>query len=146
MPYIPGFLTFREGPALIEAFGNLARTPDVILFDGQGVAHPRKMGIASHMGVIFDTPTVGCAKSRLVGQPECSLPLEKGSRVRLLDKGGEGIGAVLRSRRSVKPLYVSPGHRVGIEQAVEIVLSCCWKYRIPEPLRYADRLSKNPRL
>jgi deoxyribonuclease V len=144
MPYIPGLLTFREGPALIEAFGKLSHTPDLILFDGQGIAHPRKMGIASHMGVIFDIPAIGCAKSRLVGQPERELPQEKGSRVKLLDKDGDELGVVLRSRGNVKPLYVSPGHRVSMEQAVEIVLSCCGKYRIPEPLRHADRLSKHP--
>ncbi len=144
IPYIPGLLTFREGPALIEAFGKLTHAPDLILFDGQGIAHPRKMGIASHMGVILDIPAIGCAKSRLFGQPERELSQEKGSRVKLLDKDGGEIGALLRSRHSVKPLYVSPGHRVGMEQAADIVLSCCRKYRIPEPLRHADRLSKNP--
>ncbi len=143
MPYIPGLLTFREGPALLAAFEKLSKEPDVILFDGQGTAHPRGMGIASHMGVLFDRPAIGCAKSWLCGEPERELPPQKGAWVRLLDRG-KVIGAVVRSRDNVKPLYVSVGHRVGLEQAVGLVLSCCVKYRIPVPLSVADKLSKNP--
>jgi deoxyribonuclease V len=144
LPYIPGLLSFREAPALIEVFRKLSREPDIILIDGQGIAHPRRLGIASHIGLLYDKPTIGCAKSRLCGQPENELRTKKGAWVRLLDNKGKVIGAVVRSRDNVKPLYVSPGHRISLEQSVEIVLSCCRKYRIPEPLKEADRLSKNP--
>jgi deoxyribonuclease V len=144
MPYIPGLLSFREIPALIEAFKKLTLEPDIILCDGQGIAHPRGLGIATHIGLLYDRPTIGCAKSRLYGRPERELSPNKGAWVKLLADDGRAIGAVLRSRDNVKPLYISPGHRVSLEQSVEIVLSCCRKYRIPEPIRQADRLSKNP--
>lgn len=143
MPYIPGLLSFREGPALIAAFAKLTREPDIILCDGQGIAHPRGLGIASHIGLVFDKPSVGCAKSRLCGEPQAELPPQKGARANLLYKG-RVVGALLRSRDNVKGLYISPGHRVSLEQALELILSCCVKYRIPVPLREADRLSKNP--
>lgn len=139
-PYIPGFLTFREGPAIITAIKKLKTKPDVILFDGQGIAHPRGIGIASHLGVILNIPTIGCAKSRLVG--EFKEPgIECGSRKGLY-YNGKKVGAVLRTRRDVKPVFVSPGHMIDIKSSIEIVMKCISLYRIPEPLRRADQLSK----
>jgi deoxyribonuclease V len=135
-PYVPGFLSFREGPALMEAMKKLGCKPDLILVDGQGIAHPRGLGIASHLGVLLDVPSIGCAKSRLVGvhrEPGAG----KGERTPLVLKG-RTVGAVLRTREGVRPVYVSPGHRIDIEGAVEIVLACTPRYRIPEPLRCAD--------
>jgi deoxyribonuclease V len=137
-PYIPGLLGFREIPVLIQALKRLETSPELFLCDGHGIAHPRRMGLAAHLGLILDRPAIGCAKSRLVG--EFSLPApEKGSRSELrLD--GEAVGAVLRTRGGVKPLYVSPGHRIEINGAVRLVLACCAGYRIPEPLRQAHIL------
>lgn len=134
-PYVPGFLSFRELPALLEACGKLEKRPDLWLVDGAGIAHPRRLGLASHFGVTLDVPTVGVAKSRLVGTFG-DLPLEKGSMTPLMDKD-ERIGTVLRSRKGCRPLFVSPGHQVGLEQAAELALSCCTRYRIPEPTRQA---------
>ncbi len=139
-PYVPGFLTFREGPALVKAIKLLKKEPDVILFDGQGIAHPRGMGIASHIGLLLDIPSIGVAKSRLFGYYR-EPGREKGSYSLLLSNK-RVIGAVLRTRSNVKPLFVSPGHKIDIKGAIEIVLKCTTKYRIPEPLRKADRLSK----
>jgi deoxyribonuclease V len=139
-PYIPGFLSFREGPATIEALHGLKVIPDVILVDGQGIAHPKKLGIASHIGALLDMPTIGCAKSRLVGEYR-EPKARKGSRS-ALKYNGEVVGSVLRTRDNVKPLFVSPGHRVDLEDAVQLVLGCTRQFRIPEPLRRADFLSK----
>jgi deoxyribonuclease V len=139
-PYVPGFLSFREGPAIIAALRKLRQPPDVILVDGQGIAHPRGIGIASFLGVLLDTPTIGCAKTRLVG--EFSPPRAKKGMWSELRFEGRTVGAVLRTREGVKPLFVSPGHLVDLESSIAIVLSCVWKYRIPEPLRCADMLSK----
>lgn len=139
-PYIPGFLSFREGPALIQAVRRLKTKPDLILVDGQGIAHPRGIGIASHLGVLLDIPTVGCAKSRLIGEFIEPGP-KKGFWSPLLHKK-KIIGAVLRTRDRVRPLFVSPGHKVNLENSIDIVLACTIKYRIPEPLRRADILSK----
>jgi deoxyribonuclease V len=135
-PYIPGLLTFREGPLFLKTFETLDRRPDLILFDGQGMAHPRGLGIASHMGLLLNVPTIGCAKSKLFGeyQQPCS---EKGSRSALIDKDGNRIGIVLRTRHGVKPVFVSPGHLTGVEESADIVMRCVVKYRIPEPIRAA---------
>ncbi len=134
-PYIPGLLSFRELPVLMDACEKLHNKPDIWLVDGAGIAHPRRLGLASHFGVTIDQPTVGVAKSRLTGNHE-PVPSEKGARVPLYD-GEEVIGTVLRTRSNVHPLYISPGHKVSIAQASEIVLSCCTKYRLPEPARAA---------
>lgn len=139
-PYIPGFLSFREGPAIIEALNGLKMKPDLILFDGQGIAHPKGLGIASHIGVLLDLPTVGCAKSRLVG--EYKEPGPKKGAWSPLKFHGNVVGAVLRTRDNVRPLFVSPGHRTDLQASIEIVLSCIVRYRILEPLRRADFLSK----
>jgi deoxyribonuclease V len=139
-PYIPGFLSFREGPAIIKAVHSLKQKPDVILFDGQGIAHPRGLGIASHIGVLLDTPTVGCAKSRLIG--EYKEPGSKKGNWSLLRYDGKIVGAVLRTKDNVRPLFVSPGNKIDLRGSIEIALGCIRKYRIPEPLRRADFISK----
>jgi deoxyribonuclease V len=140
-PYVPGYLAFREGPAVVAALRKLSRTPDIILVDGQGIAHPRGFGIACHIGVLLDIPTIGCAKTRLVGNYR-EPGVRKGSRSDLTYAGAV-VGAVLRSRHGVRPLFISPGHRIDVEGAVSLVLSCVGKYRIPEPLRCADAASRN---
>ncbi|WP_333654307.1 deoxyribonuclease V [Dissulfurispira sp.] len=142
-PYIPGMLSFREGHAIINAIRKLNIKPDVILFDGQGIAHPKGIGIASHIGVILDIPTIGCAKSRLVGEFR-GPGATKGSWAYLYYKGMK-VGAVLRTRSSVRPVFVSPGHLIDIDSSIKIVMKCISKYRIPEPLRRADWLSKKHR-
>jgi deoxyribonuclease V len=134
-PYVPGLLSFREAPALLEAFDRLKTRPDVVLCDGQGIAHPRRLGIASHLGLRLDLPTVGCAKSLLCGRYEEPGP-DRGDRSPLFDKG-ETIGAVLRTRAKVSPLFVSPGHRCDLESAVSLVLATSRKYRLPIPSRMA---------
>ena len=134
-PYVPGLLSFREAPPLLKAFEQLSHAPDLAIFDGQGIAHPRGIGLASHMGLFLGIPAIGCAKSRLVGEHEPVGP-EKGDMSDLLFKG-EPVGRVLRSKRNVKPLFVSPGHLIGQERAAGIVLSCCRGYRFPEPIRRA---------
>lgn len=140
-PYIPGFLSFREIPALLDALEKITTIPDIILCDGQGIAHPRRLGIACHLGVIVDIPTIGVAKSLLVGKHEV-VPDTKGNWQPLIHKG-ETIGAVLRSRTGVKPLYVSSGHRVSLPTAIDYVLRCTPKYRLPETTRIADKLASN---
>src|SRR4051794_10197845 len=134
-PYVPGLLSFPEAPAVLEAFAKLERRPDVVLCDGQGLAHPRRMGLACHVGIWLDLPTVGCAKSRLVGEYEEPGP-ERGARAPLLD-GGEVVGAVLRTRSRVRPLFVSVGHRCDLESAVAVVLDTTVRYRVPVPARLA---------
>ena len=137
-PYVPGLLTFREAPAVLAAFAHLKSRPDVALFDGQGRAHPREMGLAAHIGLWLDLPTVGCAKNRLVG--EAGEPgTEPGDYTDLHFKG-RVIGALLRTRRNVKPVYISPGHKANLADAVRIVLECCAGYRLPEPTRRAHAL------
>jgi deoxyribonuclease V len=139
-PYVPGFLLFREGPALIAAFRKLKTRPDLLLVDGQGIAHPLGIGSASHLGVLFGIPAIGCAKTRLVGEyQEPGLQRRSWSD---LNYEGRTVGAVVRTRTGVRPLFVSPGHRVDLEGAIRIVLQCSGKYRIPEPLRCADRVSR----
>jgi len=141
-PYVPGLLSFREIPAVLEALQQLGRLPDMLLCDGQGIAHPRRLGIASHLGLLLGTPTIGVGKSRLIGTHE-EPGLEKGQWQPLYDKGEE-IGCVLRSRTGVKPLYISPGHRVGLESAREWVMRCLTRYRLPETTRWAHRLASGP--
>jgi deoxyribonuclease V len=136
-PYIPGLLSFRETPALLAALGCLHQQPDLIMCDGQGLAHPRRFGLACHVGVICDIPAVGCAKSVLVGtydMPGCS----RGATTPLVYRQ-QHIGQVVRTRTGVKPVFVSVGHRMDLPTAVELVLSCARKYRLPEPTRLADR-------
>ena len=138
-PYVPGLLSFREGSAILAAIARLTHSPDLFLFDGQGIAHPRRLGIASHIGVLLDRPAIGVAKSRLVGEADLdALGPGKGSRLSLRD-GDEVIGSVVRSRSKVRPLYVSPGHRTTLEDAVTWTLACCTRYRLPEPTRLADK-------
>lgn len=139
-PYIPGFLSFREGTAIIKAISKLKTKPDVILFDGQGIAHPKGVGIATHIGVLLNIPAIGCAKSRLVGNYKEPGIIKR--RYSYLKYQGKIIGAVLRTRNNVKPVFVSPGHMIDLKGAIDIVLKCTGKYRIPEPLRRADQLSK----
>lgn len=140
-PYVPGLLTFREGPAALAALERLAAPWDVLLCDGQGLAHPRRLGLASHLGVLLDRPTVGCAKSRLIGR-HGEVGEARGSRADLI-ADHEVIGAVLRTRASTKPLYVSVGHRLDLESAVQLVLNCAPRYRLPEPTRRAHRLASS---
>ena len=141
-PYIPGLLSFREVPAVLDALQQLRRLPDLLLCDGQGLAHPRRFGIACHLGVLTDLPSIGVAKSRLLGT-HGTLAEDKGSRQALYDKG-EVIGTVLRSRRGVRPLYISIGHRIALETAVEYVLRCITRYRLPETTRAAHKLASGP--
>jgi deoxyribonuclease V len=140
-PYIPGFLSFREIPAILDALETVSITPDLIVCDGQGIAHPRRLGIACHLGVLIDIPTIGAAKSLLVGKHD-EVPVEKGSWQPLRYRG-EVVGAVLRSRTGVKPLYVSPGYRISLPTAIDYVLRCTTKYRLPETTRWADKLASN---
>ena len=138
-PYVPGLLSFRELPAVLAAFERLAALPDLVLCDGQGIAHPRRFGIACHLGVLLDIPTIGVGKSRLTGQFDEPGPA-RGNRSPLLDDG-EIIGLALRTRDHVRPLFVSPGHRVSLESAADWVLRCTTRYRLPEPIRAADRIA-----
>lgn len=142
-PYIPGLLTFREGPAVLAAWQALKSDPDLILFDGQGIAHPLRFGLAAHLGLLLDSPSIGVAKSRLYGRHEMPGPL-RGDGAELWDEwqDDELIGMVLRTRDGVKPLYVSPGHRMDVPHAVEFVLNCCSRYRLPEPIRWAPRVAR----
>ena len=138
-PYLPGLLSFRELPAVLEALERLHELPDLLLCDGQGIAHPRRLGIASHLGLLVDIPSIGVAKTRLCGTHE-EPPNQRGAWTPLR-ADGEIIGAVLRTRLGVKPLYVSPGHRIGLETAVEYVMGCCTRYRLPETTRHAHWLA-----
>ena len=136
-PYVPGFLSFREIPALLAALDKLKVLPDLLFCDGQGYAHPRRMGLATHLGIVLDRPTIGCAKSILIGKHD-SIGNEAGERAPMMD-GQERIGAVLRTRAGVKPIYVSQGHRISLETALRLTLSVCDGPRIPRPTRDADR-------
>ena len=139
-PYIPGYLSFREGEAIIRALRLLKAKPDLILIDGQGIAHPRGLGIASHIGILLDLPTVGCAKSRLVGEFE-EPDWKRGAYSPLLFQE-KIVGMVVRTRDNVRPLFISPGHKVSLKNSAGIVLQTTRGFRIPEPLRRADFLSK----
>lgn len=138
-PYIPGLLAFRELPGILDAFERLRTRPDLLLVDGHGLAHPRRFGVACHVGVELDLPAIGCGKTRFVGEHKEPGP-RKGSRRALLERG-EVIGQVLRTRDRVRPIYVSLGHRIDLPSAVRYVLRCCSRYRLPEPIRAADRLA-----
>jgi deoxyribonuclease V len=140
-PYVPGLLSFRETPPVLPALEQLSGAPDVLMTDSHGRAHPRRFGFASHLGVLLDHPTLGVAKSILVGTPAGDLPPEKGARVPLVD-GEETVGAVLRTRTDVNPVYVSVGHRTTLDDAVALTLDCSPRYKIPEPTRQAHRLSR----
>jgi deoxyribonuclease V len=141
-PYVPGLLSFREIPVLLAALRKLPAMPDLLFCDAQGYAHPRRMGLASHLGVVLGLPTIGCAKSLLIGTHK-ALPQKAGSWTPLIDEkaGGERIGAVLRTRTGVKPIYVSQGHRVSLETSIRLTLAVAGSYRIPRPTRDADHFA-----
>ena len=141
-PYIPGFLSFREVPAVLEALAAITMIPDLLLCDGQGIAHPRRFGIACHIGLLADVPAIGVAKSLLVGT-HAALADDRGSWQPLIHKG-ETVGAALRTRPGTKPLYISPGHRVSLETAIAYVMRCTTRYRLPETTRHAHKLASGP--
>jgi deoxyribonuclease V len=139
-PYIPGLLSFREGPVLIEAMKKLKVKPDVMIYEGQGIAHPRGCGLASHLGLWFDLPSIGCTKTPLLRgliSPDISR-----ESFEWIEREGEKVGAVLRTREGVKPVFVSPGHRIDLAASIQIVLAACRRFRIPEPLRMAHRMAR----
>ncbi|WP_425641693.1 deoxyribonuclease V [Marinomonas gallaica] len=136
-PYIPGLFSFRELPSLVKAFAQLKSRPDLIVCDGQGYAHPRRFGLACHLGVIFDVPTIGCGKSRLIGEYQ-ELDIERGAIAPLIDNG-EVIGNVLRTQTKINPIYVSVGHRIALTTATEWILKLSTDYRLPETTRKADQ-------
>lgn len=140
-PYIPGLLSFRELPAVLNALKTLNEKPDIFLCDGQGIAHPRRFGIACHLGVLIDRPTIGVGKTRLTGKHD-AVPDKRGAWCPLHDRG-EVIGAVLRTREGVKPIYVSTGHRVSLETAIDIVMRCTTRYKLPETTRMAHNLASH---
>ncbi len=137
-PYVPGLLSFREGPAVLAALGRLHQRPDLIMFDAHGLAHPRRFGLASHLGYLLDIPSIGCAKSILIGEHGPLAP-EAGSTAWLVDRG-ERVGAALRTRPGVRPVYVSPGYRVGFRQMIRLTMMTLGGLRVPEPTRLADIL------
>ena len=137
-PYVPGLLSFREAPAIVSALRKIKYEPDVFMFDGQGYAHPRRFGLACHVGIWIDKPSIGCAKSLLIGDGE-QPDRAKGSMSPLMHKD-ERVGMMLRTRDSIKPVFVSVGHRLSLEDAASITLQCCTKYRLPQPTRLADKL------
>jgi deoxyribonuclease V len=141
MPYIPGLLSFREIPGALAALEQLAALPDLILVDGHGIAHPRRLGVATHLGLVTGLPTIGVAKKRLTGS-HAEVPDKRGAWVELTDRG-ETIGAVLRSRVGVKPIFISPGHRIGLASALSFTMSALTRYRLPETTRVADKLASN---
>ena len=134
-PYIPGLLSFREAPSLLRAFENLEEIPDVVMFDGQGIAHPSRIGIASHIGLFLDMPTIGCAKKRLVGNYG-NVGLDRGSTT-LLNHNTKTVGAVVRTKTNVKPVFISQGHRISLQQSITLVLETTRGFRLPEPVRRA---------
>jgi deoxyribonuclease V len=144
-PYIPGLLAFREGPAVLAAWDKLKSRPDLLMFDGQGIAHPRGIGIASQMGLWLEIPSIGVAKSRLFGR-HGEVGQRRGDRADLLDNRGKSIGSVLRTRDGTNPLYISPGHSIDVEHATEFVLACCTGYRLPEPTRWAHKVAGGEKL
>lgn len=137
-PYIPGFLSFREVPVILPAIKALENIPDVLIVDGQGIAHPRGLGIAAHLGLFLDLPTIGCAKSHLYGK-YTEPGIERGSTSPMLSNSDERIGDVVRTRTGVSPVYISPGNRISFDSAVKIILDCSPKYRLPEPIRAAHK-------
>ena len=143
LPYIPGLLTFREGPILISAFEKLNIRPDVMIFEGQGIAHPRGFGLASHLGLWLDLPSIGCTKTPLLPVP-ISVEDSRG-KFQLIRDHGRRVGAVVRTKRGVKPVFVSPGHRIDLPTSVKMVLATCQRFRMPEPLRLAHQLAGDMR-
>jgi len=143
-PYIPGFLSFREGPAIYQTILKLRQKPDLLLVDGQGIAHPRRLGIATFLGIILRTPSIGCAKSHLVG--DFRMPARSGGSYTELTNRGELVGYVLRSRTAVRPIFISPGHLVSHQDALELVRNCLRGFRVPEPLRRAHQLTQKMKL
>ena len=139
-PYVPGMLSFREGPVILEALGKLKSPPDLLMVDGQGIAHPRRFGIASHIGLLTDIPSIGCAKKILLG--DYQEPQRTRGSISYLTDGDETIGAVVRTRTAVKPICVSIGHLMDLNDSIQIILKSCHSYRIPEPIRSADQLSR----
>ena len=144
-PYVPGLLAFREGPGVLAAWDKLSIKPDLLMFDGQGIAHPRGIGIASQMGLWLVRPSIGVAKSRLYGRHE-PVGSQRGDRADLLDTHGTIIGTVLRTREKTNPLYLSPGHLIDVEHAVEFVLKSCAGFRLPEPTRWAHKVAGGEKL
>jgi deoxyribonuclease V len=140
-PYVPGLLSFREIPITLEACGKIRQRPDLLMVDGQGYSHPRRLGLASHLGLVLDTSTIGCAKSHYIGQ-YVEPGVRKGDRSELTADSGEVIGAVLRTRDNSRPLFISVGHRVSLSAAIFWVLQCCTDYRLPEPTRLAHLASR----
>jgi deoxyribonuclease V len=140
-PYVPGLLSFREAPLILQAFEKITHTPDLIIVDGQGIAHPRRLGIAAHLGLFFDIPTIGCAKSRLCGT--YVEPAPAAGNFEELTDNGESIGVVLRTKNNVKPLFISVGNNIAIEDAVSWIMRCCRGYRLPEPIRFAHHAAGN---
>lgn len=143
LPYIPGLLSFREIPVVLSAWKKLEHRPDCLVCDGQGLAHPRRMGLAAHLGLIVDRPSIGCGKTRLIGEYQAPGP-NKGDRSSLVDRE-EIVGTVLRTRKRVKPIFISQGHRMTLEAAIKIILSCQVRHRLPEPIRMAHRLANEAR-
>ena len=143
-PYVPGLLSFREAPAVLEALERLSQAPDLLLCDGQGIAHPRRFGLACHLGVLTGIPSIGVAKSLYVGR-HGTLPDKRGAWVPLVDRG-EVVGAALRSRAAIKPIYVSSGHRISLETAIHYVMGCVTRFKLPETTRHAHRLASAPPL
>ena len=140
-PYVPGLLSFREAPLILRAFAQLIHTPDLIIVDGQGIAHPRRLGIAAHLGLFFDIPTIGCAKSRLCGT--YTEPASAAGNFEELMDNGESIGVVLRTKNNTNPLFISIGNKISIEDAIFWIMSCCRGYRLPEPIRFAHKTAGN---
>lgn len=143
-PYVPGLLAFREVPIFLKTYELLQTRPDVLFFDGHGYAHPRRFGLACHAGVLLDAPSIGCAKSLLIGEYD-ELGIEAGSVSPIIDQTGERIGDALRTKTDVKPVFISPGHRISFDTATRIALECCRGVRIPEPTRLAHRLVSRSR-
>jgi deoxyribonuclease V len=139
-PYIPSLLAFREGEVILRAIKRLKISPDIFIFNGHGIAHPRRMGLATHLGIILDIPTIGCAKNRLIGTYE--EPIKSKGAYSLLKEGEDTVGAVLCSKDKSKPIFISPGNKIDLISAIDIVLKCCKNYRLPEPLRLAHIISK----
>jgi deoxyribonuclease V len=139
-PYLPGLLGFREVPVLRKVLEHLRSAPDLLVCDGQGLAHPRRCGLACHLGVVTSLPAIGCAKTRFIGEHD-EPGSQRGDRTPLID-AGDLVGYVLRTQDRVKPVYVSPGHGIGFDQSCDIVLDLCSKFRLPDPIRHADHLSR----
>ena len=139
-PYFPGLLTFREGPILTKTFQKLRIRPDILIFDGQGIAHPREMGLATHLGIWFNLPSIGCAKTPLLGKPKTPRP-SKGS-FELIQKDGKEVGVMLRTKDRVRPVFVSPGYGIDLPTSIRLILDSCQGFRIPEPLRRAHHFSR----